>query len=270
MKKYLKIVKLLSLTMILLLSACTSYKYVPYMQNSSEVDLTPAKQLFDLKLKPKDQLTIVVNNAIEPEAVKQFDLTISGRNTVNSSTDQQLNSYSSIMAYTVDNEGCIDFPVLGRLHVAGMTKTQLEDYVANLISPKYTFEKPLVVVTLQNYKVSVIGEVNRPGIYTSTNGKMNILEALAQAGDLTIYGRRDCVKVIREEADGEKKIKEIDLNDANFINSDFYQLQQNDIVMVTPNKAKAKSAGIGAETSLWFTSTSILISLASLIINVFR
>jgi polysaccharide export outer membrane protein len=107
-------------------------------------------------------------------------------------------------------------------------------------------------------------------MYTVSTGKVNILEALAMAGDMTIYGDRSNVKIIRENADGEKIIAELDLKDANIISSPFYQLQQNDIVYVTPNKVKAKNSGIGSETSLWFTSTSILISLASLLYNILR
>jgi polysaccharide export outer membrane protein len=123
---------------------------------------------------------------------------------------------------------------------------------------------------MSNYKVSVLGEVANAGMYTVSTGKVNILEALAMAGDMTIYGDRSNVKIIRENADGEKIIAELDLKDANIISSPFYQLQQNDIVYVTPNKVKAKNSGIGSETSLWFTSTSILISLASLLYNILR
>ena len=90
------------------------------------------------------------------------------------------------------------------------------------------------------------------------------------AGDMTIYGRRDCVKIIREDAQGHKTINEVDLNDANIIASPFYQLQQNDIVYVTPNKTKSKNSGIGTETSLWFTSVSIVISVASLLYNILK
>ena len=123
---------------------------------------------------------------------------------------------------------------------------------------------------MSNYKVSVLGEVARPGQYVATTGKINIFEALALAGDLTIWGQRDCVKIIRENEKGEKKIVPMNLNDANIINSPYYQLQQNDIVYVTPNKTKAKNSGVGSETSLWFTSTSILVSLTSLLYNILK
>ena len=131
-------------------------------------------------------------------------------------------------------------------------------------------QKPIVTVTMANYKIAVLGEVAHPGVFTASNGKMNIFEALALAGDMTIWGRRDCVKVIREDAQGQKSINELNLNDANVIASPYYQLQQNDVVIVTPNKTKAKNSGIGSETSLWFTSVSIVISMASLLYNILR
>jgi len=156
------------------------------------------------------------------------------------------------------------------LKVVGMTKTELEEYIANKLHGQYLKEKPIVTVTMSNYKVAVMGEVSQPGIYTVTNGKVNIFEALAMARDLTIHGQRENVKLIREDATGRKEVVELNLNDANVINSPYYQLQQNDIIYVTPNKVKAKNSGIGSETSLWFSATSILVSLASLLYNILK
>ncbi len=131
-------------------------------------------------------------------------------------------------------------------------------------------ENPVVTVRMSNYKISVLGEVNNPGMFTVSNEKINILEALAQAGDLTIYGVRDKVKLIRENASGKKEIIRINLNDAEIINSPYYYLQQNDIVYVEPNKVKARNSTIGQSTTLWLSGTSILVSLASLIVNILR
>jgi polysaccharide export outer membrane protein len=131
-------------------------------------------------------------------------------------------------------------------------------------------ENPVVTVRMSNYKISVIGEVNRPGMYTVGNEKINILEALAQAGDLTIYGVRDKVKLIREDAKGRKDVITLNLNDANIINSPYYYLQQNDIVYVEPNKVKARNSTIGQSTTIWLSATSILVSLTSLLYNVLK
>ena len=129
---------------------------------------------------------------------------------------------------------------------------------------------PIVNVRMTNYKISVLGEVNHPGTFTVSNEKVNVLEALAMAGDMTVYGLRDNVKLIREDADGRRQIIPLNLNDAGVIVSPYYYLQQNDIIYVTPNKTKAKNSDIGSSTSLWFSATSILVSIASLVINIVR
>ena len=118
---------------------------------------------------------------------------------------------------------------------------------------------------MTNYKISVLGEVAAPGMFTITNEKVNILEALALAGDLTIWGMRDNVKLIREDAAGQRQIIDLNLNKADIVTSPYYYLQQNDILYVTPNKTKAKNSNYGESTSLWFSATSILISIANII-----
>ena len=134
----------------------------------------------------------------------------------------------------------------------------------------YLREVPIVTVRMANYKISVMGEVARPGTFTVSNEKVNILEALAMAGDLTIWGMRDNVMLIREDANGKREIMTLNLNDANIVTSDHYYLQQNDILYVSPNKTKAKNSDIGQSTSLWFSATSILVSIASLLVTIFR
>ena len=131
-------------------------------------------------------------------------------------------------------------------------------------------ENPVVTVIMSSYSVSVLGEVNRPGSFQVGREKITILEALSQAGDLTIYGVRDKVKLIREDATGKKEIHTIDLTDANIVASPYYYLQQNDIVYVEPNKVKAQNSRVGNMTTLWFSATSILISLTSLLYNILK
>ena len=129
-------------------------------------------------------------------------------------------------------------------------------------------EPPVVTVSFVNYKISVLGEVTRPNTFTIMNEKVNIFEALAMAGDMTIYGKRDNVKIIREDANGNQSVIVLNLNDPTVIYSPFYFLQQNDVVYVEPNKTKSKSSEIGSATSLWISGTSILISLAGLLVNI--
>ena len=124
----------------------------------------------------------------------------------------------------------------------------------------------LVHVRMINYKYSVIGGVNKPGMFTTQNEKVNIIEAIAQAGDLTLYGERDKVFLIRENSEGEKEYHQLNLNDANIISSPFYYLQQNDIIYVEPNKAQARSSYFSTSTGMWFSLTSALMSVTTFII----
>ena len=169
----------------------------------------------------------------------------------------------------MNNEGCIDFPVLGTLKVGGLTKNEAEDMIREKLKP-YLKETPIVTVRMSNYKISVLGEVARPGTFTVSNEKVNVLEALAMAGDLTIWGMRDNVKLVREDAAGKREIIELDLTNAEIITSPYYYLQQNDILYISPNKTKAKNSDIGSSTSLWFSATSILVSVASLLYNILK
>ena len=153
--------------------------------------------------------------------------------------------------------------------MGGLTKKATEQMIVEKLKP-YIKEIPIVTVRMMNYKISVIGEVARPGTFTISNEKVNLLEALAMAGDMTVYGLRDDIKLIREDANGRQEIVTLDLNKAETILSPYYWLQQNDIIYVTPNKAKARNSDIGSSTSLWFSATSILISIASLLYNILR
>ena len=169
----------------------------------------------------------------------------------------------------MDNSGDVEFPVLGRIHLGGLTKSEAEKYIVDKLKGSFK-ETPIVNVRLVNYKVSVLGEVNRPGTFTVANEKINLFEALALAGDMSVYGKRDNVKLLREDNKGRKEIVTLDLNKSDIINSPYFYLQQNDVIYVEPNKAKSKNADIGQSTTLLLSGTSILISLASLIVNIVR
>lgn len=252
---------------LFIMSSCSSYKNVPYLQNPEVVnELKKELPLYDAKIMPKDLLTITVNTT-DPEAAAPFNLTI--QTPASASNNRNVYSQPTLQQYLVNNEGNIDFPVLGQLHVGGLTKDQAEDLIREKMKP-YLREEPIVTVRMVNYKISVMGEVARPGTFTVSNEKVNILEALAMAGDLTIWGKRDDVMLIREDAKGKREIVTLNLNDANLITSDHYYLQQNDILYVSPNKTKAKNSDIGQSTSLWFSATSILVSIASLLVTIFR
>ena len=264
MKKY----YYLLLVAAVMLSSCGNVKNVAYLQNSDYIDFNRSEYLYDARIMPKDVLTITVNT-VNPEASAPYNLIV--RNTLTSTSSSVSTSGGSLQTYLVGNDGTIEFPVLGTLQVGGLTKAQCEQMIHDKLRPfMNAAENPVVTVRMSNYKISVLGEVNRPGMFTVGNEKINILEALSQAGDLTIYGVRDKVKLIREDATGKKQIVTLNLNDANIISSPYYYLQQNDIVYVEPNKVKARNSTVGTTTTLWFSATSILISLTSLLYNILK
>lgn len=254
---------------IFLLASCQSYKKVPYLQDVEVMEQTAQQEnLYDAKIMPKDLLTIVVS-CTSPELAVPFNLTVASPASVATTGNSQLTVQPVLQPYLVDNGGKINFPVLGELKVGGLTKREAEQLIIDKLKP-YIKETPIVTVRMVNYKISVLGEVTRPGTFTISNEKVNLLEALAMAGDMTVWGVRDNVKLIREGADGKQEIVTLDLNKAETILSPYYWLQQNDIVYVTPNKAKARNSDIGNSASLWFSATSILVSLASLLVTIFK
>lgn len=238
-----------------LLAGCTSYKNVPYMQNPEVVNsYREDLPLYDAKIMPKDLLSITVNTS-DPQAAAPFNLTV--QTPLNAAlTNINTTTQPTLQQYLVNNKGEIDFPVIGRLKVGGLTKNEAEDLIREQLQP-YLKESPIVTVRMANYKISVLGEVNRPGTFTVGNEKVNILEALAMAGDMTVYGVRDNVKLIREDAKGKREIINLNLNNAELVVSPYYYLRQNDIIYVTPNKTKAKNSDIGSSTSMWISATSI-------------
>ena len=267
MKKF-QFLNFLILSAALLLSSCGTVKNVAYLQNSDSINFEKSRFLYDARIMPKDQITISVNTTT-PEASLPFNLLL--QNAYQQGRTISSGAGGTLMPYLVDNQGFINFPIVGKLHVGGLTKSEAEKLVTEKIRPYMAeSENPVVTVTMASYSVSVLGEVNRPGTFQVSREKITILEALAQAGDLTIYGVRDRVKLIREDATGKKQIVTLNLNDANIVNSPYYYLQQNDVVYVEPNNVKAQNSKVGQTTTLWFSATSILISLTSLLYNILK
>ena len=267
--------KLLNLLLLALISvamiSCGSSKGVAYLQEDDsdgmfeEAFAAQSAAMYDAKIMPKDLLTITVS-ATEPEAVRPFNLVMPS---YTSGSDIRTTGQAQLQTYLVDNAGYVNFPVMGQILLKGLTKNQAEEKLKGMLKD-YIKEDPIVSVKFVNYKISVIGEVARPNTFTIVNEKVNIFEALAMAGDMTIWGRRDNVKIIREDAEGKKRIIYLNLNDKNIIYGDDFYLQQNDVVYVEPNKVKAQNSEIGQATSLWISGASILISIAGLVVNILR
>lgn len=257
-----------ALTMIVVMGSCSGSKQVAYFQNADSISYAASRMLYDAKVMPKDQLTITVITT-DPKASAPFNLSVS--NTIGTSGQLSTGGSGSLQGYLVDNEGNINFPIVGKLHVEGLTKNQCEDLIRRKIAPYLAAtENPIVTVRMASYRVTVIGEVGHPGVVQVPTEKMSVIEALAQSGDLTIYGKRDNVMLIREDATGQKEVHRLNLNDANLINSPYYYLQQNDVIYVEPNNVKAKNSGIGSSTTIWFSFIGIVTSVASLLVNILR
>ena len=250
------------------LASCQSYKRVPYLQSYEsltdkgykEIVINEVNQqdtLYDARIQPKDLLSITVNTS-DPQAAAPFNLTMQTSINVAQANSTYVTSQPTLQQYLVNNEGEIDFPVIGKLKIGGLTKTAAEKLVREQLRP-YLKETPIVTVRMSNYKISVIGEVNHPGTFTINNEKVNLFEALAMAGDMTVYGIRSNVKLIREDNNGQRNIISLNLNEQNILHSPYYYLQQNDILYVTPNKTKAKNASISNSTTIWFSVVGTLV-----------
>lgn len=256
--------------MLVVFTGCTSHKQVVYFQNADEINFESSKLLYDAKIMPKDELTITVSCS-NPETATQFNLAVSEVNNITGQKTRLTTSQSTLLPYLVDNDGVINFPVIGKLKVGGLTKNECQDLILEKIRPYFAAqENPIVTVRMSSYRVTVMGEVNRPGVVNVATEKMTILEALAQAGDLTVYGVRDNILVVREDAKGEKSMNRVNLNDANIVSSPYYYLQQNDVVYVQPNKTKAKNSDIGTVTTFTMSIVSTLMSVASLLVNILK
>lgn len=260
------IFSLIVVTMILAMSGCGSSKGVAYVTNIDSISLEASRGLYDAKIMPKDELTIRVNT-LDPAASAPFNQ----QAVTSNGGGQNTASTGGGAAYLVDNDGTINFPLVGKLHVVGLTKGECEDLIKSKIQPYLArTEVPIVTVRMSSYRVVVIGEVSNPKVIPVATEQMNIIEALAQAGDLTIFGKRNNILLIRTDRYGQKHSQRINIQDANLLNSPYYYLQQNDIIYVQPNNVKARNSSIGASTTLWMSFVGIVSSIASLIVNVVK
>lgn len=266
-----KAILFIAVVLFISFSSCVSMKTIPYMTDAEDLPAEALAQIekgTDPTVRPGDILEITVTH-INVEAVIPFNRLsyiseLSDRYNMNYGNDANRSTY-----YIVDDKGNIEFPVIGKLHIAGMDKDEIQDLIANKIYPRYLTEKPGVDVRFKNFKVIVTGEVKNPGVYTSANERLNIMEALALAGDMNITGMRENVMIIRTDADGTRNVYRINLNDKDALLSPYYNLHQNDIIYVQPNASKARSSWvIPPALTLTLSTAGTLISLATLIVTI--
>ena len=255
---------------VVMLASCANVKDIAYFQDKAIDHPEEIDKHGGIVIQPKDMISIVVSSR-NPELSTMFNLPVvsyqAGSEIVTSAAQQRL------MGYVVDNDGYIDFPVLGEINVGGMTRWELSEYIKNTLLEKGYLNDAVVTVEFMNFKVSVLGEVNKPGTYTIEGDKVTVLQALSLAGDLTIFGKRNNVTVIRE-MDGERIFYNVDLCSVDMFKSPAYNLLQNDIVYVEPSKIKARQSTLDDKglrmTSIMISSGSLLVSVATLLATLIK
>lgn len=270
MKRY---VYMLLVTALVLLGSCSAPKNVAYFQDAEYIRGMALQPEQPLRLRPNDKINIFVNSA-DPMLMQQFNLvanTSSSRSLGSTSTpqttagSQSSGSNGLLLAYTVDEQGDIDFPILGKIAVQGMTRKEVAGYIRHRLIARDLVKDPIVTVEYVNLSVKVLGEVQHPGRIDILRDNYTLLDALADAGDLTINGQRENVMVMRE-VDGEDQTYTVNLCDRqSVLNSPAYYLQQNDVVYVTPNRKRQREANSTGNT---FNQPGFWISLASLLTTI--
>lgn len=245
---------------VLLLSSCSSSKTIlPYFTDITEV----ATGSFDAgeyspEIKPDDELLITVTSEV-PDASQPYNLPAinpASRDVITKATSPRQQTY------IVDSKGDINFPILGKLHVAGLTCEQLQKQLTDKISADV--KDPLVAVSLVNFKVAVAGEVTRPGTVNVNSNRFSVLDALSAVGDLTPYGERSNVLIIREE-NGKRTFAHLDLNSSETLSSPYFYLKQNDYVYVEPNKVRQSNAKYNQDNAYKLQVIATIVSATSVI-----
>ncbi len=252
----------------LLMSSCNTSKEIIYLQDVRLESPEEIKAAETITIEPKDMLSIVVSSS-QPDAARIFNLPIMA--TQASNGDLMYDSY--LNGYVVDGDGYIDFPVVGKIKASGLNRWQLQDRIMETLRDKKLLDDPVVTVDFMNFKVSILGEVTAPGTYSIKSDKVSVLEAIAMARDLTIYGKRDEVYVIREEG-GQRHSYKLDLRSSDIFDSPAYYLKQNDVIYVQPNKVRAGQSTINQNTvksvSMWVSIASLLTSIGVLVANIVK
>ena len=260
-----KIQNCVFLCLIAFLASCSAPKEVLYLQDIASIKEENIDKNYEVIIHKDDLLAILVNSK-DPELALPFNMPV-----VTYQIGAQTTAQQRLLGYLVDQNGDIDFPILGKIHVEGLTRMQVTELIKQKLMSEDLIKDPIVTVQFLNFKVSVMGEVTRPGTFDISGDRITLLEALSMAGDLTIFGRRDRVAVIREK-DGKRRILYHDLRSSDIFQSPCYYLQQNDIVYVEPNKAKTGQSRINSNNSVgvWLSAVSVLASITSLMVTMFK
>lgn len=256
---------------ILAVPSCSTPKEISYFQDLESVEGQRIGGAKGITVRPKDKISIIVN-CKSPELTALFNLPYVTQRLGENSRSTISSGYSQgyISGYTVDDRGCVDFPVLGEVHVAGMTREEIASEIKRELREQGQATDAVVTVDFMNLYYQVLGEVARPGRYEIDKDALTILDAIGAAGDLTIYGRRDRVKVLRDEG-GRMRTYEVDLCSASdLIASPVYYVRQNDVIYVDPNDVRARQSTVNGNnvrsTSFWISLTSLAASVTNTIV----
>ncbi|THD31531.1 polysaccharide biosynthesis/export family protein [uncultured Flavobacterium sp.] len=250
---------LIILLLSLFIFSCASRKNVAYYQNIDQLPDLENSSSYETKLQPDDLLMIVVM-AENPEVAAPFNLpsVIMQSNTEIEIQQMRMNSY------LIDNNGFIQFPIIGAIKLGGLTRTEAVAKMNQELSKYIT--KPSVNLRILNFKITVQGEVTQPGVHNITSERITLTEALSLSGDLTVYGKRENILIIREK-DGKKQATRVDITKADFLNSPYYYLSQNDVVYVEPNKTKVNASVVGPNTAIVLSAVSLLVTIIALTVR---
>lgn len=253
------------LVLSIILSSCSMSKKIPYFKNlESSNEEIPVIQNEPI-IHNDDMLSIVIS-AIDPQTVAPFNLPIIS---YSSPGEEKLSTTPTIQPYVVDVNGEINFPIVGKIKIGGLKKSEAVSLIKEKLEP--FLKDPIITIQFLNYKITILGEVRNPGTYTISNEHTSILQALGIAGDLTIYGRRDNVLLIRESEGGKKEYIRIDLTKTDVLASPFYYLQQNDVIYVEPNKTRINtviSSAASTNAAIYLSTISSLASVATTIVAI--
>jgi len=247
-------------TCLILFSSCASKKDILLFQDISEYESKNDTTENIIKIKKNDLLSITVSS-VDRKSAAPFNLPVLA--TINSDITA-VNAQQRLQTYLVDENGEIQFPILGTLSLEGKPTSEAIDYITAKL--KQYIKAPIVNLRVTNFKISVLGEVRSPGTYTIMDERITILEALSRAGDMTVFGKRNDVLVIREE-NGEKKYNKLDFTSKEVLKSPYYYLQQNDVVVVSPNNAQIQSSAFNRNTPLFVSMAGLIISVITIINN---
>jgi len=252
---------------LLLMASCATNKQITYFQDITvKTDSLVMNRLEpEIKLRPEDKISIIVNSK-DAELMTLFNLPYTTR-IVGQTTDNSGSNYGT-SGYIVKGDGTIDFPVLGTISVAGMTRDEVSAYIKQQLISKNLVNDPVVTVEYVNLQFHVMGEVRSPGTYKITRDRVTLLDAISMAGDMTIYGKRENVLVLRPDTIGQVYAYQVDMRSfESVVSSPVYYIHQNDYIYVEPNKKRANESTVNANTvrsaSFWISITSLLASLAS-------